>query len=100
MLVERQERQQPRDTAVTITEGMDAEEIEHEAGNGQQRGDMFLVKRVAVSKTQLLKRPWGLRYRDRMEAHRRRPARAKLHDLIINALPLASIASSLLDGAV
>src|SRR5437870_2808308 len=100
MLVERQECQQPRDTAVAITEGMDAEEIEHEAGNGQQRGDMFLVKRVAVSKTQLLNRPWRLRCRDRTEAHKWRPSRAKLHNLVIDALPLASIASPLLNGAV
>jgi hypothetical protein len=45
-------------------------------------------------------RPWGLHCQDWAEAHKRWPFRAKLHDLIINALPLASVTSALLDSAV
>ena len=100
MLIKCEKCQESRNTAVTIAEGMNTQEIECEAGNSQQWRYMLLVDCVAVGQTQFLRCPWGLRCRDRTETHHGRAARAKLHDLIINALPLASIASSLLDGAV
>ena len=52
MLVESQQSQQPGNTAVAISEWVNAEEIQDQAGRGQERRDLQLVKGVAISLTQ------------------------------------------------
>ena len=100
VLVERQQSHQPRDAAVAVTEGMNAEEVEHQAGHGQHRRHTLLIECMAIGQAQFIDRRWCLGGRNRAEPDNRRRARPELHNLIVEPLPLAGIAAALLDYAV
>jgi hypothetical protein len=92
VVIEHQQRQQARDAAVAVAEGMDAHEVQHERGNQHEVRRARLGHGVAIRQRQLLDRARRLRDSHGTEAHDKRRADTQLDDVVVHALPLARIA--------
>lgn len=99
LLVERQQREETGDTAVAVSKRVDAEKIEHERADGDERQDMVLVDGVAIDKAEFLHgggRGFG---GHTFEPDDGRRARSKLDDFVVHLLELAGIAAAPPDTA-
>src|SRR6185436_1220186 len=92
--------QETGDPAVAVPEGVDAQEVEDEGGDGDEGRGLTLIDRVTVGETELLDGGGRLGHGDRAEADERRRSLPQLDDLVVDLLPLAGVAAPFLDDPV
>jgi hypothetical protein len=79
---------------------MDAEEVEHERGQGEERRDVVLIERVAVEQAEFIHGGGRLFCRQAAEDDFGRGPRRELDDVVINALELPRVAAGALAKGV
>src|SRR3990172_1210286 len=99
-MVEGEEREQPRNSAIAVAKRVDTEEVEYERGDGDERGNPFLAEHVAVGETELIDGSGRVSDGNRAESDDRRCPLTKLNDLVFDPLPLSGIACPVLGDAV
>ena len=93
VLVESQEGQQAGHAPVAVPEWMDAEKVQHECGDGDQRWDVVLVERVPVAVAELLHRGRCIRGWHATEPHHRSASGLQLDDVVVDTLELPGVAT-------
>jgi hypothetical protein len=100
VVIEGEYGEQTRHATVAVAEGMYAKVIENQTGNGDQRRYMLLIEGVVVEETKLLHGRRRGSHGNGTEPETRSFADPEVNDVVLDAFPLARIASPFLDRAV
>lgn len=93
VLVQRQQGEESGHAPVAVAEGMDAGEVQHQRGGGDERWDVFLFQGMAVEQAEFIHGGGCLFGRDAFEANLRRLAGVELNDFVVEAFELANVAT-------
>jgi len=93
VLVKRQQCEQTRDATIAVAERMNAEKVEDQRGDGDERRNVVLIQRVTVEQAEFVHGGGGLLRRNAFETDGRRSAGPKFDHFVVNAFESSGVAA-------